>query len=136
MSRMIRHISHTLILCVLLSSFNWEVNYHLCCGNIVSVGVFVSPDSCSEETDDDCGLPTSEDTLDKDCCKDVSVNVSNNEQKRKFASHSNHLFRVAQLISTDLGFKFQSTEAGLTSLDIPPPWKSNQLYKQIQIFLI
>ena len=124
--------SISLALIVLLSSFSFTINKHICGGEIANVTLFVSADNCGMDMNV-CkkGTSKSNTSFQKEpCCKDISEVIQgndNNQQAKQFELNLPQMKFLTAFVFTFIN-KFQE-ENTISSYSVYEP---PSVYKNIQ----
>ena len=125
-------LSFSLALIVLLSSFSFTVNQHICGGKVANTTFFVSADNCGMDMKV-CKMGTSkkQTSIQKEpCCKDVSEVIQgndNNQQAQVFHLNISQIQFVTAFVYTYIN-SFQE-ERSISSYSM---YKPPSVYKNIQ----
>ena len=124
-------LSFSLAFIVLLSSFSFTINKHVCGGKITNITLFASADTCDMEIDT-CNKNKEETSIQKEpCCKDISQIIQgkdNNQQAQQFNLNIQQIQFIQAFVYSFI-VKFQKTTNISTNVHYSPPL----VYKNVQI---
>ncbi len=133
--------SVSLAFIVLLSSFSFTVNKHICGGKVANTTLFVSADTCGMEMNvcEKDSSNSKEASIQKEpCCKDISTTLQgqeNNQQAQNLEiNFSQVLFVRAFVYSFVLNYK--NTTSISKFVDYAPPLVHKNIQILFQVFRI
>ncbi len=129
--------SITLALIVLLSSFSFTINKHICGGEIANTTLFVSADNCGMEMQV-CENDTSKNDVSfqkEPCCKDISELIQgndNNQQAKQFELNLPQMkFLTAFAVTFINKFQEENTISFYSVYEPPSVYKNIQTLFQV-----
>ncbi len=133
-------LSFSLALIVLLSSFSFTVNKHICGGKVSSVSLFVNADNCGMDMlvckNENSKKQTS--IKKESCCKDVSELIQgndNNQQAQQFHLNIPQMEFLTAYVYTFIA-KFQETTTVSSIIMYKPPLVYKNIQTLFQVFRI
>ncbi len=133
--------SISLALIVLLSSFSFTVNKHICGGKVVNTTLYVSADTCGMEMNVCKNTPSKrkETSIQKEpCCQDVSTTIQGQENNQHAQSLELNFPQVlfVQAFVYSFVLKYQNTTSISKFVDYAPPLVHKDIQILFQVFRI
>ncbi len=133
--------SISLALIVLLSSFSFTVNKHICGGKVANTTLFVSADTCGMEMNvcENESSNSKETSIQKEpCCKDVSTTIQGQDNNQQAQSLDLNFLQVLFIQAFVYSFvlKYQNTTSISKFVDYEPPLVHKNIQILFQVFRI